>query len=92
MLILVAFLSPLFAYFDQWDPPSLGDDTEMMVFALVLVFCLLLVVCRLIVLFAVPLTRFLLRAREREQGESTWSLIVPANHFIPLQSPSPLRI
>ena len=92
MLILVALLTPLSAYFDQWDPPSLGDDTEMTVFALVLVLCLLLLVCRLVALFSVPITLLLRSGHARDQAASTWNRMVLPVIFIPPQSPSPLRI
>jgi hypothetical protein len=35
MLILVAFITPLIEFFDSWDPPGIGSDTEQTVFALI---------------------------------------------------------
>ena len=48
MLILTAFLTPLVEFFDHWDPPGPGNDTELAVFGLILALCLVLLVCKLI--------------------------------------------
>jgi hypothetical protein len=48
MLILTAFLTPLVEFFDHWDPPGPGNDTELAVFGLILVLCLVLLVCKVI--------------------------------------------
>ena len=92
LLILVAIATPICAFFDRWDPPSLGDDTEMTVFALVLVLCLLLLVCKLLAAFAVPLTRLGGRELDWDEVASMWSRIADTILFVPPQSPSPLRI
>jgi hypothetical protein len=47
MLLLSTFLSPMLEFFDRWDPPGPGNDTEMAVFGLILVLCLVLLVCKL---------------------------------------------
>ncbi len=47
-LLLSLFLAPVFECFDRWDPPGLGNDTEMAAFGLILLLCLLLAVCKLI--------------------------------------------
>jgi hypothetical protein len=46
LLTLATLLAPISEALDRWDPPGLGNDTEMGVFALILVLCLLLVVSR----------------------------------------------
>jgi hypothetical protein len=35
-------------FFDRWDPPGPGNDTELAVFGLILTFCLILLVCRIV--------------------------------------------
>jgi hypothetical protein len=47
-LSLAAFLTPLIEFFDRWDPPGPGNDTELAVFGLILIFCLILLVSRLV--------------------------------------------
>ena len=47
-LSLAAFLTPLIEFFDRWDPPGPGNDTELAAFGLILTFCLILLVSRLI--------------------------------------------
>jgi hypothetical protein len=47
LLILTSLLAPVSEALDRWDPPGLGNDTEMGLFALVLVLCLVIVVSRL---------------------------------------------
>jgi hypothetical protein len=49
-LSLAAFLTPLIEFFDSWDLPGPGNDTEFAVFGLILTFCLILLVSRLIAL------------------------------------------
>ena len=92
VLIVVAIAAPISAFFDRWDPPSLGDDTEMTVFALVLVLCLLLLVCRLIASFVAPLTRLCRRELDWDEVASMWNRVANTILFVPPQSPSPLRI
>ena len=92
VLILAAIATPICAFFDRWDPPSLGDDTEMTVFALVVVLCLLLVVCRLIAAFMAPLTLLCKRELDWDEIASMWSCVANTTLFVPPQSPSPLRI
>ena len=52
LLLLTVFLMPVFEFFDRWDAPGLGNDTEMAVFCVILLFCLLLAACTLIRHFA----------------------------------------
>ena len=92
VLILVAITTPISAFFDRWDPPSLGDDTEMTVFALVVVLCLLLVVCRLIAAFMAPLTWLCRRELDWDDVARIWNRIADAILFVPPQSASRLRI
>lgn len=48
MLLLTAVVAPVLEYFDRWDAPGLGSDTEFALFALILLVCLLLAVCKLL--------------------------------------------
>ena len=48
LLMITAFIVPLFELFDTWDGPGLANDTEYAVFALVLGICLVLLVCKLL--------------------------------------------
>ena len=48
MLVLAAFLAPLAEFFDQWDPPGPGNDTEMAVFCFIVALSLVLIVCKLL--------------------------------------------
>lgn len=47
-LSLAAFLTPLIEFFDRWDPPGPGNDTELAVFGLILILCLILLVSKLV--------------------------------------------
>jgi hypothetical protein len=47
MLLLAAFVTPVVEFFDRWDPPGPGNDTEMAVFGLIFALCLVLLVCKL---------------------------------------------
>jgi hypothetical protein len=70
LLSLAAFLTPIIEFFDQWDPPGPGGDTELAVFGLILTFCLILLVSKLvasldklierIILFRIPTPRMVL--------------------------------
>ena len=48
LLLLAVVLAPIFEFFDSWDGPGLGNDTEMAVFGLVLLLCLVLAVCKVL--------------------------------------------
>jgi hypothetical protein len=48
LLSLAAFLTPIIEFFDHWDPPGPGSDTELAVFGLILTFCLILLVSKLV--------------------------------------------
>jgi hypothetical protein len=45
---LAAFLTPLIEFFDRWDLPGPGNDTELAVFGLILILCLILLVSKLV--------------------------------------------
>lgn len=92
VLMLVVIATPISAFFDRWDPPGLGDDTELTALALVLVLCLVLLVCRLIAVFTAPLVMLCGCAFDLNPAASTWNRVVPTILFVPPQSPSPLRI
>jgi hypothetical protein len=47
MLLVASFVTPIAEFFDRWDPPGPGNDTEMALFALVFSLCLVLLVCKL---------------------------------------------
>ena len=91
MLILAAFL-PILEFFDRWDTPGLGNDTEMGVFFLVLVLCLVLLVSKLIAgLFG----RLLWITNLLPRWEQTFRVvdqICSRTIFLPPQFPPPLRI
>lgn len=65
LLLITGLVSPVAELFDRWDPPGLGNDTELPVFALVLLLSLVLLVCRLMAFVAntVTLVLELLMAR-----------------------------
>ena len=48
MLLLCVVIAPVLEFFDHWDKPGVGADTEFALFALVLLVCLLLAVCKLL--------------------------------------------
>ena len=48
MLMLAAVLVPVLEFFDRWDPPGPGSDTEFAVFGIVMLLCLLLAVSRVV--------------------------------------------
>lgn len=92
VLVLAAFLTPLSEYFDRWDTPGIGNDTEMGLFCLVLLICLVLVVSKLVAWVArsVSLSRI---------PWARWGLVdalrdrtVVEAIFIPPQFPTLLRI
>lgn len=83
VLILVAIATPISALFDRWDPPNLGNDTEMTVFALVLLLCLLLLVCSLIAAFVVPLTLLCARGLDWDEVASMWNRVADTIFFVP---------
>ena len=92
VLVLVAFVTPLAEYFDRWDTPGIGNDTEMGLFCLVLLICLVLVVSKLIAWVARSV--FLIRILWER-----WSLVdaladcsVMKAIFIPPQFPTLLQI
>ena len=92
LLILVTISAPIAALLDRWDPPSLGNDTEMTVFALVLVLCLLVLVCRLIAAFAMPLSKLCNAEPDGDQAALTRNCGLHTMLFIPPKCASPLRI
>jgi hypothetical protein len=48
LITLTICYAPLAEFFDRWDAPGLFNDTEFMIFALILVLCLVLLVSKLI--------------------------------------------
>lgn len=92
MLILVAFLTPLSEYFDRWDAPGLGNDTEMGLFCLVFFICLVLLVCKLIASLAARMSFTSIRLPAWHQVETLLDRIVSKSIFIPPQFPTSLRI
>ena len=48
LLLIAAFIVPLFELFDTWDGPGLSNDTEYTVYAFVFGICLVLLVCKLL--------------------------------------------
>ena len=92
MLILAAFLIPILEFFDRWDTPGLGNDTEMGVFFLVLFLCLVLLVSKLIACLFGRLLWITNLLPRRERTSRVVDQILSRIIFIPPQSPPPLRI
>jgi len=91
MLLLAAFLTPLIQFFDRWDPPGPGSDTELAVFGLILVLCLVLVVCELIASFgqSIGLT---LASRLQQRGRAPSEKLRQIAGILTLHVSPPLRI
>jgi hypothetical protein len=92
MLLLAAFATPVVEFFDRWDPPGPGNDTEMAVFGLVFALCLVLLVCKLtaslvsiIGLISIPHPGLSWNSPQ-EEIHAVFTL------FAPPLSPPPLRI
>ena len=92
MLILATFLTPLFEYFDRWDAPGMGNDTEMGVFCLVFFLCLVLLVCKLIASIAGRISSVSIRLPRWDLVETLLDRIVSKRIFIPPQFSISLRI
>jgi hypothetical protein len=92
MLLLAAFVIPLLEFFDRWDAPGLGNDTEMGVFFLILVLCLVLVVCKLIAALSGRLSWITTLLTRWEQTFRLLDQLFLKIIFIPPQFPPPLRI
>jgi len=92
MLLLSTFLSPMLEFFDRWDPPGPGNDTEMAVFGLILVLCLVLLVCKLTASLA-GLVPFIFVFRHfLSCGLPVRPSSVVTRFFVPPLFPPPLRI
>lgn len=74
--ILVAFLTPLSEYFDRWDAPGLGNDTEIGLFCLVLFICLVLLVCTVLASLAGRMSFTSIRLPRWHQVETLLDRIV----------------
>jgi hypothetical protein len=92
MLLVASFVTPIAEFFDRWDPPGPGNDTEMAVFALVFSLCLVLLVCKLtaslvsiIGLISIPHPALSCSSPQEE-------IHAVSTLFVPSLSPPPLRI
>lgn len=92
MLLLTAFLTPVFEFFDHWDPPGLGSDTEMAVFAFIFALCLVLIVCKMTAVFALLISMTSTFQVQMQRAISFKWQKVSDCFFVPPLSPSPLRI
>lgn len=70
LLLTISVLAPIEEYFDHWDLPGLGNDTELAVFLVVLFICLVLVVALALAL----------RAHSRQTVHRLVPLRVRENH------------
>ena len=92
MLILTAFVSPLFEFFDRWDLPGPGNDTEMAVFCLMFALCLVLLVCKLISALAGQVSWVSTRVPVWDQFVLMLELLISKSIFVPPQLSPTLRI
>jgi hypothetical protein len=92
MLLLSTFLSPMLEFFDRWDPPGPGNDTEMAVFGTILVLCLVLLVCKLTASLACLVSFISVLRHSLSRGLPVRPSSVVTSSFIPPLSPPPLRI
>jgi hypothetical protein len=88
MLLLSTFLSPMLEFFDRWDPPGPGNDTEMAVFGTILV----LLVCKLTASLACLVSFISVLRHSLSRGLPVRPSSVVTSSFIPPLSPPPLRI
>lgn len=92
MLVLVGLLMPVAEFFDRWDAPGPGGDSELPLFSIVLALCAVLLVCYLMARLSLhtELRRWWIRrtsdALQLLRGQHEASMHIP-----PI-SPPPLRI
>lgn len=94
-LLITGLVSPIAELFDHWDPPGLGNDTEMPLFAFVLMLSLILLVCRLLASVATTVTLIITcRFSPRVPSFQLWSFGIFRAFQQPAFFPSspPLRI
>lgn len=91
MLILAAFLTPVIEFFDRWDPPGLGNDTEMAAFGLIFALCLVLIVCKLLATLATHVSFVASPKIDQDRGSPFDGHSSLVGLIIPQISP-PLRI
>jgi hypothetical protein len=91
MLLLAAFLTPLVEFFDQWDPPGLGNDTEMALFGFIFALCLVLIVCKLTAALATLISLILMPHLRQTRGSPLHQFRISSMLILPETSP-PLRI
>jgi hypothetical protein len=92
MLLLAAFVTPIAEFFDRWDPPGLGNDTEMAVFGLIFALCLVLLVCKLTASLVGIIGLISLPQPPPSRGSPLGKIRTISTRFIPSLSPPPLRI
>ena len=90
-VILAALLTPVIEFFDQWDPPGPGDDTEMAVFGFIFIMCLVLLVCKLTASIASVISLVVVAALRQNEGSPLQAIRYFASVVLPEVSP-PLRI
>ncbi len=91
LLLLATFLTPLFEFFDRWDPPGPSNDTEMAVFGFIFVLCLVLTVCKLTAVLATLISLILVSHLRQNRGSPIQQARVLLSFIVPDTSP-PLRI
>jgi Na+/phosphate symporter len=91
LLLLATFLTPLFEFFDRWDPPGPSNDTEMAVFGLIFTLCLVLIVCKLTAILATLISLVLMSHLRQSRGSPIQQARVLISFLVPDTSP-PLRI
>lgn len=91
MLLLVTFLTPLVEFFDRWDPPGPGNDTEFAVFSFILALVFVLLVSKLTASLASLSGFTLISQRFQERGSPPREFGACCGVVIPDISP-PLRI
>jgi hypothetical protein len=91
MLLLAAFFTPLIEFFDRWDPPGPGNDTEMAVFGLIFALCLVLIVSKLTAALATLISLVLVPGLRQSRGSPRQKAKLFLSSIVPQTSP-PLRI
>jgi membrane protease YdiL (CAAX protease family) len=91
LLLLATFLTPLFEFFDRWDPPGPSNDTEMAVFGFIFALCLVLIVCKLTAVLATLISLILVSHLRQNRGSPIQQARVLLSFIVPDTSP-PLRI
>lgn len=90
-LLLGSLLTPLVEFFDRWDPPGPGNDTELALLGLILALCLVLLVAKLTAALAI-LIRLVAFSHLPPRCLSRLCKDHFVDSFLQIQTSPPLRI